>query len=101
VFGVIGIHLDDDGMPLPAHGTHPASLAGKTAADYLTMLRRARAATHARVRGWDDRAIEQTRLVDGNEVSCAWILFHVVEHFAQHLGQIALLTSLRRNLHAG
>jgi uncharacterized damage-inducible protein DinB len=101
VHAVIGIRMEDDGMPLPPHGTHPETLAGTSAGDYLAMLRRARDATHATVRGWDDRAIEQLLPVDGTEVSRAWMLFHVVEHFAQHLGQIALLRSIRRTLRAG
>jgi uncharacterized damage-inducible protein DinB len=97
VFDLTGIHLEDDGMLVTGTGTHPAALAGKTAADYLAILHRAREATHATVRGWDDRTLEQTREVDGNEVSRAWILFHVTEHFAHHLGQIALLTRLHGN----
>jgi hypothetical protein len=98
---VIGIRMDGDGMPLAPQGLHPATLAGRTASDYLEMLRRAREATHATLRGWGDHELEQTCRVDGREVSRAWILFHVVEHFAQHLGQIALLGSIRRGGGAG
>jgi|HubBroStandDraft_3_1064219.scaffolds.fasta_scaffold186923_1 hypothetical protein len=98
---VTGLRMDGDGMPLPPHGRHPATLAGKTAGDYLEMLRRAREATHATLCGWGDHELEQTHTVDGREVSRAWILFHVVEHFAQHLGQIALLASIRRGAGGG
>ena len=85
-------------MPLSEEGNHPLSLAGKTLADYLEMLRRARAATHRTLRNWEDRGLEETRTVDGREVSLAWILYHLVEHFSYHLGQIALLDNLRSRL---
>lgn len=93
---VIGIHGDDDGMPLPAHGAHPRSLSGKTVADYFDLLDRARAATHRLLQGWDDGSLEETSTVDGEEISRAWMLYHLVEHFAHHRGQIALLDNLRK-----
>jgi uncharacterized damage-inducible protein DinB len=98
VQGVLGIRMEEDGMPLSEEGTHPPSLAGKTLADYLEMLRRARAATHRTLQSWEDRGLEETRMVDGREVSLAWILYHLVEHFSYHLGQIAQLDSLWRRL---
>lgn len=94
---VIGIHGDDDGMPLPAHGAHPKSLSGKTVADYFDLLDRARAATHRALRGWEDNSLEETSTVDGEEISRAWMLYHLVEHFAHHRGQIAMLDSLRKS----
>jgi uncharacterized damage-inducible protein DinB len=96
VQGILGIRMEEDGMPLPEDGAHPRHLAGKTAADYLEMLGRARSATHRALRSWNDRRLAETRMVDGREVSLAWVLYHLVEHFAYHLGQIGLLTSLRR-----
>lgn len=101
VQGILGVRMEEDGMPLAEDGTHPRSLAGKTAADYLEMLRRARSATHRALRSWDDRRLAETRTVDGHEVSLAWLLYHIVEHFAYHLGQIAQLVSLRRRLQGG
>jgi uncharacterized damage-inducible protein DinB len=96
VHATLGIHIDDDGLPLPPHASHPPTLAGKTAADYLDLLHRARQATHATLRAWDDSDLERIVTVDGNQLTRGWILYHVVEHFAQHTGQIALLASLRR-----
>lgn len=96
ICAVIGIHEDDDGMPLPAHGAHPQSLLGKTVADYFELLDRARAATHRVLRGWDDNSLEETSTVDGEEISRAWMLYHLVDHFAHHRGQIALLDNLRK-----
>ena len=93
---ILGIGMEEDGMPLPEDGTHPRSLAGKPAAEYLEMLRRARSATHRSLRSWDDRSLAESRTVDGREVSLAWVLYHLVEHFAYHLGQIGQLISLSR-----
>jgi uncharacterized damage-inducible protein DinB len=98
VLDVVGIRMEEDGMPLAADGAHPSSLAGKSGADYLEMLARARSATHRSLRQWDDRDLEETRRVDGREVSLAWLLYHLVEHFSHHLGQIAQLASLRRRI---
>jgi len=69
-----------------------------TAAAYLELLRRARSATHHALRHWDDRRLAETRTVDGREVSLVWLLYHLVEHFAYHLGQIAQLAGLRRRI---
>lgn len=96
VRAVIGIGIDDDGMPLPPDGTHPQSLAGKTVAGYFDMLDRARAATHRLLRVWDDSSLEETTTIDGGDISRAWMLYHLMEHFAHHRGQIALLDGLRR-----
>ena len=98
VLGILGIRVDDDGMPLAEDGVHPRSLAGRTAADYLEMLGKARSATHRALRSWEDRRLAETRTVDGGEVSLAWVLYHIVEHFAYHLGQIGQLLSLHRRL---
>jgi uncharacterized damage-inducible protein DinB len=99
--GILGIRMEEDGMPISENGTHPSSLAGKTADDYLEILRRARSATHHSLRNWDDRRLAETRMVDGREVSLAWLLYHLVEHFSYHLGQIAQLDGLRRQLQGG
>jgi uncharacterized damage-inducible protein DinB len=96
VHRTLGIRMEEDGMPLAEDGIHPRSLAGKTAADYLEILRKARAATHRVLRSWDDGRLVETRTVDGREVSLAWLLYHLVEHFAYHHGQIAQLASLRQ-----
>lgn len=96
VRATLGLGINDDGMPLPPDGIHPPALAGKTAADYLELLRRARQATEATLSGWDDADLERTVVVDGRAITLLWIVSHIINHFAQHAGQIALLTSLRR-----
>jgi uncharacterized damage-inducible protein DinB len=98
VQGILGIRMEEDGMPLSEDGAHPLSLAGKTAEDYLAMLRNARSATHRVLQSWDDSRLMETRTVDGREVTLRWVLYHLVEHFAYHLGQIGQLLSLHSRI---
>lgn len=93
---IVGLGIEDDGMPLAKDGAHPSSLAGQSAGDYLERLEWARAATHRTLRSWTDLDLETTRRVDGREVTLAWLLHHIVEHFSHHAGQIAQIASLRR-----
>lgn len=95
VRAVLGIGMADDGMPLAPDGGHPASLGGWTLADYLALLGRARAATHATLGTWRDGDLQRTVETEEGPLSRAWIAFHVADHFAHHAGQIALLRSLR------
>jgi uncharacterized damage-inducible protein DinB len=88
---VIGIEAQDDGMPLPAGGTHPEVLRGKSAADYLALLDRARVATHAVLRSWSDAELDTAIPLRERSVTPGWILYHVLEHTVAHYGQILLL----------
>lgn len=101
---VIGISVDGDGMPLSDDGTAPTHLHGKDFAFYRDLLTRARAyvrETYARMmdpdlnrtitRVWD----ESTRII-----SVRWILYHTLEHFSGHYGQILLLRHQYRAAHA-
>ncbi len=98
---VIGIRMDDDGMPLAKHGVHPASLKGKTAAQYLEMLNKARKAVHKELRSWDDRKLATTfirkRGKKSVKITHTWALYHLLEHFAGHYGQILLVKHLMRD----
>jgi uncharacterized damage-inducible protein DinB len=95
---VVGLRMAEDGIPLPPEGRHPAWLAGWSAADYLERLERARTATRGALESWDDAGLAATWILHGRELSRAWVLFHLAEHFAHHTGQIALLSSLRWRL---
>jgi uncharacterized damage-inducible protein DinB len=101
VRAVIGISMDDEGMPL-APGAAPApALAGREVAFFHQLLHRAREHTRAVARTLTDAdlAIEVprprpdggTRILDGG-----WVLYHLVEHTAGHHGQINLLQHLYR-----
>jgi uncharacterized damage-inducible protein DinB len=78
-------------------GTPPAALAGRDAAFFLDLL--ARAAAHTRLAGQDvtdellGHEIVRPPRPDGTVrvFDRRWVMFHMVEHAAQHLGQIRVL----------
>jgi hypothetical protein len=94
---VIGIREDDDGLPLTADGKPPVALAGRDLAFFLDLL--ARAAAHTRLAGQDvtdellGHEIVRPPRPDGTVrvFDRRWVMFHMVEHAAQHLGQIRVL----------
>lgn len=99
---VLGLGMDDDGMPLPAGGAPPETLAGRDLAWYRDLFGRARTYASAHLRGVHDAqlatVVERTRR-DGTrqEFDGRWVLFHMVEHFAGHYGQVLLLRHLFRD----
>jgi uncharacterized damage-inducible protein DinB len=93
----IGIRMDDDGLPLAADGRHPQILAGRTIQDYLRMLGAARAATHHELRLWSDADLASTYDMRDRVISREWTVYHVLEHFCGHHGQILLLKHLMRD----
>ena len=101
---VIGIPVDGDGMPLPEDGAPPATLAGKDLAYYRDLLARARAyvrETYSRMMDADlNRSIERTWDEGARVYTVRWILYHTLEHFAGHYGQILLLRHIYRSAHA-
>ena len=93
---VLGIGVDDDGMPLPAGGSPPATLHAKDLAFFDDLLARARAYSKQAIARLDDddleREITRTRRDgSGHMTTMRWILYHMVEHQAGHYGQINLL----------
>ena len=92
---VIGMSMDGDGMPLAENARPPAHLAGKELAFYRDLLSRARAyvrETYARMMDPDlNRTITRTWDEDTRIYSVRWILYHTLEHFAGHYGQVLLL----------
>lgn len=101
---VIGIGMDGDGMPLREDGTPPAHLAAKDLAYYRDLLARARAyvrETYARMMDPDlNRTITRAWDEGARAYSVRWILYHTLEHFAGHYGQILLLRHMYRSAHA-
>jgi uncharacterized damage-inducible protein DinB len=98
---VLGIGVDDDGMPLAAGGLPPETLRGRDLAYHDDLLARARAHTRAAVRELADADLDREiirRRDDGSTrtLNLRWILYHVVEHQAGHYGQINLLRHLYR-----
>lgn len=100
---VLGIGVDDDGMPIPEGATPPANLAGKSIAHYDDLLARARRYLKETSSGVDDkeleREIERSR-PDGTKrlINVRWFYYHLLEHFAGHFGQILLLRHLYRTV---
>jgi uncharacterized damage-inducible protein DinB len=94
---VLGIGADDDGLPLPAGGGPPATLAGRDAAFFLDLLARAGAHTRAGARGVPEARLDEDVVrpprPDGTRriFTRRWILFHMLEHAAGHLGQVQAL----------
>lgn len=94
---IIGIGGDDDGLPLPPDGKHPGTLAGKTLDDYLRIIDNARAVSHQELGKWRDTELDTTYPLRDRVISREWTLYHVLEHFAGHYGQILLLKHLMRD----
>lgn len=62
----------------------------------LDLLARARKATHELLGSWDDASLDRTFSGSGMTFSHRWVLYHILEHFAAHFGQIlSLLHSMR------
>jgi uncharacterized damage-inducible protein DinB len=98
---VLGITMDDDGMPLAPDAEGPANLKGKPPAFYEDLSSRGRAYVReawAKVSDADmDKEITRER-PDGSKriLSVRWAMYHILEHDAGHRGQIQLLRHLYR-----
>jgi len=88
---VLGIGGDDDGMPATRESGFPAALRGRAAADYVAMLDRARACVRTALLRWTDADLGTLIERKRGAVSKRWILYHVLEHFAGHFGQVLLI----------
>jgi uncharacterized damage-inducible protein DinB len=93
---ILGLGLDDDGMPCPPDGGPPATLAGWGVARHLDLLRKARAFLKAEASKWTDADLAGCGVYRGDEFAREWTLYHLLEHYAQHAGQIGLVLALRR-----
>ena len=98
---VLGISMDDDGMPIAPDAEGPANLKGKPLAFYEDLLARGRAYVKeawGKVSDADmDKEITRER-PDGSRrvLSVRWAMYHILEHYAGHRGQIQLLRHLYR-----
>lgn len=97
VRAVLGMSLECDGIPLQPKGRHPASLAGMDLAAYLSLLDRARATTRQVAASWLDKDLGRTFEAHGHAFTREWVLYHLLEHFAAHFGQIAALAHAMRD----
>jgi hypothetical protein len=98
--------IGDSGVPLAPDGAPPVALAGKDLAFFDDLLDRAREhlmRVAAPVRD-SDLTIMRTRTRpngEPREVEVRWTIYHMLEHFAGHFGQILLLQHARQALGAG
>lgn len=93
----IGIAMDDDGLPLKPEGKHPQTLAGWKLETYWKTLTSARKAVHKELRTWKDSDLSKTYKRKKYTISREWTVYHVLEHFAGHFGQILLLKHMMRD----
>ena len=97
----IGISMDDDGMPLAQDAEGPANLKGKPLAFYEDLLTRGRAYVKdawSKVSDADmDKQTTRER-PDGSRriFTVRWAMYHILEHYAGHRGQVQLLRHLHR-----
>jgi hypothetical protein len=92
----LGIGGQDDGMPCPADGGHPAVLRGWPLERYLDLLAKARACTAEHLAAWRDSDLGEVVGGFRRPATRGWILYHALERFAQHAGQITLLAAMQR-----
>jgi|SRR6058998_2721446 len=98
---VLGIGMDDDGVPMAEDGQPPAALEGRELPFFVELLARARDNTRrvALMLSDADLGIQVTRSrPDGTTrvFNLDWVLYHMLEHEAGHHAQINLLRHLRR-----
>lgn len=85
------------GMPLPADGGHPVNLKGRDLEGYFDLLARARSATYEVITTWQDASLDTTVAFGPMTPSHRWVLYHILEHFAAHYGQILSLLHCMRD----
>jgi len=99
VASVIGIRMEDDGMPLPSDGHPPAALANQGIEFFHSMLERARQRTRRVAQELTDADLDRRivrHLEDGTTriYNVDWALYHLVEHIAGHHAQVLQLMHL-------
>ena len=99
---IVGIGIDDDGMPAAPDARHPRAIRGWRLSDYLALLKRSRAFVRRTAKRWTARELEQPlrrQWRSQNRIQLyhrRWILYHLLEHLAGHYGQMLLLKELMK-----
>jgi uncharacterized damage-inducible protein DinB len=97
VHDVIGITVEDEGLPLAPDAPPSPALAGRDVAFYANLLALAGAHTRAAAAGVTDDTLDADIVrpprPDGTRriFTRRWVLFHIIEHAAGHLGQVQVL----------
>ena len=105
VAAVLGLDEMGDGMPLASGASPPASLAGRGREELLALLAKARehAVHFVAALAEPDLDRRTKRHPAGRaeyEFNVRWMLHHLQEHLAGHLGQVQLLRAAYRQQHA-
>lgn len=103
---VIGIGMYDDGLPMPKDGLPPEGLKSRTLGWYKDLLQTSRKYVSAKWGRLSDADLKRRltrKRKNGDRVVTdpRWILYHVIEHFACHQGQILLIRHQYRDARAG
>lgn len=88
---ILGIGINADGLPLEADGLPPAGLAGKDLAFFHQINDVAREHTSSILRDLSDADLERRFQSPRADYNVRWVLYHVLEHFSWHFGQVLLL----------
>ena len=97
VHDVIGITVEDEGLPLAAGAPPSPALDGKDVAFFADLLARSGAHTRVAAIGVTDDVLDADIVrpprADGTHrvFTRRWVLFHMIEHAAGHLGQVQVL----------
>ena len=71
-------------------------LTGKEKNYYIQKITRVREDVITRIQQMNDKDLDRIIIVDKRSVTIEWILYHIIEHEAIHLGQINLIYRLYR-----
>ena len=75
-------------------GIDLAQQVGKGIEYYLEKLKEVRLEVYEKLKGFTDKDLDTVVKVEKRKFTIEWILYHVIEHEAEHLGQISLLKRL-------
>lgn len=89
--------VEDDGLPIAKNDLHPSILKGFSLGQYVTMLGKARRAVRSELKKWRDKDLNKLYVIGKSKISYSWTLYHVLEHFSGHYGQILLLKHQMRD----
>lgn len=86
--------FEDDGIPLKKNGRHPDYLKSYSREKYVSILKKVRRSIKTELKSWSDRDLTKFYKAGRSrsmQFSRMWTLYHVLEHFASHFGQILLI----------
>ncbi len=90
--------IEDDGIPLKPNGKHPSYLKGLSLEKYIKILDKGRRAVKKELKTWKDKdLVKFYKLGKKTQATPMSTIYHVLEHFCGHYGQILLIKHMMRN----